>query len=61
MKNLPINAGDPGSILELGRSAGEGSSEPLQYSCLEEATVYGATKNWALLNNLACKGWGDSS
>ena len=27
------NAGDPGSILELGRSPGEGHGNPLQYSC----------------------------
>ena len=29
------NAGDPGSIPELGRSPGEGNGTPLQYSCLE--------------------------
>ena len=29
------NAGDPGSIPELGRSPGEGNDNPLQYSCLE--------------------------
>ena len=29
------NAGDPGSILGLGRSPGEGNGNPLQYSCLE--------------------------
>ena len=29
------NAGDPGSISELGRSPGGGSGTPLQYSCLE--------------------------
>ena len=29
------NAGDPGSIPELGRSPGEGNGNPLQYSCLE--------------------------
>ena len=28
------NAGDPGSIPGLGRSPGEGQSNPLQYSCL---------------------------
>ena len=28
-------AGDPGSILGLGRSPGEGNGNPLQYSCLE--------------------------
>ena len=29
------NAGDLGSIPELGRSGGEGNGNPLQYSCLE--------------------------
>ena len=29
------NAGDLGSIPGLGRSPGEGSGSPLQYSCLE--------------------------
>ena len=29
------NAGDPGLILGLGRSPGEGNGNPLQYSCLE--------------------------
>ena len=29
------NAGDPGSIPGSGRSPGEGNSNPLQYSCLE--------------------------
>ena len=28
------NTGDPGSIPGLGRSPGEGNSNPLQYSCL---------------------------
>ena len=28
------NAGDTGSIPELGRSPGEGNGSPLQYSCL---------------------------
>ena len=29
------NAGDPGLILGLGRSSGEGNGNPLQLSCLE--------------------------
>ena len=33
------NAGDPGSIPGLGRSPGEGSGNPLQYSCLENPMV----------------------
>ena len=31
-KESTCNAGDPGSIPELGRSAGEGIGYPLQYS-----------------------------
>ena len=29
------DAGDPSSVPELGRSAGEGNGNSLQYSCLE--------------------------
>ena len=32
VKNLPFNAGDAGSIPELGRSPGEGNGNPLQKS-----------------------------
>ena len=50
-KNSPANAGDTGSIPGLGRSPGEGNSNPLQH-CLENpmdrgawrATVHGVTK-----------------
>ena len=35
VKNLPVNAGDTGSVPVLGRSPGEASGSPLQYSCLE--------------------------
>ena len=56
VKNLPVSAGDPGSIPELRRSPGEGNGYPLQYSCLENpidrgawrAAVHGVAKNWAL-------------
>ena len=34
VKNLPANAGDGGSVTNLGRSLGEGNGNPLQYSCL---------------------------
>ena len=34
VKNLPTNAGDAGSIPQLGRSPEEGNDSPLQYSCL---------------------------
>ena len=45
IKNLPANAGDirdVGSIPGLGRSPGEGNSNPLQYSCLENPMDIGA-------------------
>ena len=52
VKNLPANAGDTGLIPGSGRSPGERSGNPLQYSCLENpmdreawwATVHGVTK-----------------
>ena len=52
VKNLPANAGDRDSILELGRSPREGNGNPLQYSCLGnptdrgawQATVHGVTR-----------------
>ena len=48
-KKSACNAGDPGSIPQLGRSPGEENDNPLQYSCLEnpldrgawQATVHG--------------------
>ena len=56
VKNLSVNAedaGDAGSIPELGRSPGGGHGNPLQYSCLENpmeretwwTTVHGVAKN----------------
>ena len=36
------NVGDLGSIPVLGRSPGEGSGNPLQYSCLENPKDGGA-------------------
>ena len=52
VKNLPANAGDVGSIPDLGRPPGEGNGNPLQYSFLGNsmdrgawwATVHGVTK-----------------
>ena len=34
VKNLPADAGDVGSITDLGLSLGEGNGNQLQYSCL---------------------------
>ena len=58
-KKSACNAGDLGSVPELGRSPGELNGNPLQYSCLENsmdrgawwATVHGVTKSWALLSD----------
>ena len=59
-KMSACNAGDPGSIPELGRSPGEGNGNPLQYSCLEnsmdgeawKATVHGVAKSRTRLSDL---------
>ena len=37
VKNPPANAGDSGSLPGLGRSPGERSGNPLQYSCLRNS------------------------
>ena len=39
-KESTYNAGDPGSIPVLGRSAGEGIGYPLQYSGLKNSMDY---------------------
>ena len=50
VKNSPANAGDPSSIRGSGRSPGEGNSNPLQYSCLENPIDRGAW--WATLHGV---------
>ena len=55
----PCNAGDTSSTPGLGRSPGEGSGNPLQYSRLKSpmdrgilwATVHGIAKSQARLND----------
>jgi len=56
-KESTFNAGGPGSILESGRSHGEGNDSPLQYSLEKSvdrgawwATVHGVSKSWTRLN-----------
>ena len=59
VKVSACNVGDQGSIPELGRSSGEGNSNPLQYSCLEnpmdggaqQATVHGVAKSRTRLSD----------
>ena len=59
IKNLPVNAGDTGSISGLGRCPGGGHGNPLQYSCLEnsmdkgawQATVHGVSKSQTQLSD----------
>ena len=41
-KESACNVGDPGLISGLGRPPGEGNSNPLQYSCLENPMHGGA-------------------
>ena len=58
-KESACNAGDPGSIPGLGRSAGEGNGYPLQYSGLEnsmdrgawQVTVHGVAKSRTQLSD----------
>ena len=58
VKNQPANAGDEGSIPGSRKSPGEGNSNPLQYSGLENpmnggawwATVHGVAKSQTQLS-----------
>ena len=50
-KEYACDAGDPGSVLGLGRSPGKGNSNPLQYSCLENLMDGGAW--WATVHRVA--------
>ena len=50
-KESSCNAGDLGSIPELGRSPGEGNGNPLQYSCLQNPIDRGAW--WATAQGVA--------
>ena len=54
LKNLPANAGNIGSVPGLERSPGEGHSNPLQYSYLENAMDRGACC-WAIEHGVAKK------
>ena len=50
-KESAYNAGDLGSIPGLGRSAGEGTGNPIQYSCLKNSMNRGASglhSSWGL-------------
>ena len=51
VKNLPVNAGDVGSIPGWGRSPGGGHGNPLQSSCLENPMDGGAW--WATVPGVA--------
>ena len=59
VKHLSAHAGDVGLIPESGRSPGEGSDNPLEYSCQENsmdrgawwATVHGVTKSQTPLSD----------
>ena len=57
VRNMPVKAGDAGSIPGLGRSPGEENGNPFQYSCLGSpmdrgdwrATVHGVSKELDLV------------
>ena len=51
VKNMPVKAGDAGSIPGSGRYPGEGNGNPLQYSCLGYPMDRGA--QWALVHGVA--------
>ena len=50
-KESTCNAGDSGSIPELGRSLGEGIGNPLQYSCLGNPMDRGAW--WVIVHGVS--------
>ena len=58
-KEFACNTGDPGSVLGLRKSPGEGNGNPLQYSCLGNpmdrgacwATVHGVAESWIQLSD----------
>ena len=52
-KESTCNAGDPGLVLGMGRSPGEGNDNPLQYSCLENLMDRG---DWRA--TVSCKSMG---
>ena len=51
VKNLPVNAGDVGSIPGSGRFPGEGNGSPPWYSCLRNPMDRGAW--WATVHGVA--------
>ena len=51
VKASACNAGDPGLILGLGRSPGEGNGNPLPYSYMENPMEGGAW--WATVHGVA--------
>ena len=59
VKGSACNAGDPALIPGLGRSPGEASDNPRQYSCLDNSmdrgawwvVVCGITKSWTRLSD----------
>ena len=60
VKNLPANAGDVSLIFGLGKSAGEGHGNPVQYTCLENshggawlATIHRVAKSQTRLKQLS--------
>ena len=59
VKNPPANAGDVGSIPDLGKASGVGNGNLLHYSCLDNsmdrgvlwATLHGVKRSWTELSD----------
>ena len=56
-KESAFNAGDPGSIPELGRSPGEGNGNSLQHSCLENPIDRGAWQAKSVVSHRVRHDW----
>ena len=57
-KEIVCNVGGLGSIPGSGRSSGEGTGDPLQYSCLENPMDRGS---WQAAVKVVTKSWTKSS
>ena len=59
VKNLPVTAGDPSSIPEMGSSPGEGIGYPLQYSWASLVAQLGKNPTAMQETSVQSLGWED--
>ena len=59
VKNLPVTAGDPSSIPEMGSSPGEGIGYPLQYSWASLVAQLGKNPTAMQETSVQSQGWED--